>query len=464
MLAGDQEGTIGVCRRGLQVKLFSKAVFVLAGVTLALSLTTSAYAAPAGPVSTVPAAWTPHLQYNSPNTQIVRQLAQCGNTMYAVGQITTIKRYSVTATRFNAFSFNATTGAISSWAPNVNGVVNSIALSANCSTAYLGGKFTTVNGASAKNIASVDATTGALNSGFLNSAGGQVSALLTTGSHLLVGGYFTGAGGGPKAYMLSVNQTTGRDDNYVNLNISGNYQYKDDGGVSAKANPTRVYNLEVSPDGTRLLVMGDFTSVGGQGRRQVFMLDLGASSTTVDAWYSPEFDQNCATVEPFWLQAAAWSPDGSKIYIATTGYKPANGPGYRTSDPRAGLCDAAAAFSSASQSNLSHLWVNYTGCDSYFAVAADANDVYVAGHERWQDNPNGCDRQGPGAVSRPGLGGLDSTTGLSTSWNPTRARGLGADDAIVTTAGLWIASDNFDGSDTCGGVYGKSGICLLPYS
>ena len=128
--------------------------------------------------------------------------------------------------------------------------------------------------------------------------------------------------------------------------------------------------------------------------------------------------------------------------------------------------DAAAAVSSASQSNLSHLWVNYTGCDSYFAVAADANDVYVAGHERWQSNPNGCDFQGPGALARPGLGGLSSTNGATTSWNPTRARGLGADDAIVTTnpAGLWIASDNFDGSDTCGGVYGKAGICFLPYS
>jgi hypothetical protein len=34
---------------------------------------------------------------------------------------------------------------------------------------------------------------------------------------------------------------------------------------------------------------------------------------------------------------------------------------------------------------------------------------------------------------------------------------------LLTGAGLWIASDNFDGSDTCGGVSGHAGSCLLPY-
>jgi len=42
-------------------------------------------------------------------------------------------------------------------------------------------------------------------------------------------------------------------------------------------------------------------------------------------------------------------------------------------------------------------------------------------------------------------------------------RGLGADDMPVTTAGLWIASDNLDHAQYCGGV-SLSGLCLLPYS
>ena len=41
--------------------------------------------------------------------------------------------------------------------------------------------------------------------------------------------------------------------------------------------------------------------------------------------------------------------------------------------------------------------------------------------------------------------------------------GLGADDMLVTSAGLWIASDNSGGSQACGGVNGLAGLCLLPY-
>jgi hypothetical protein len=287
------------------------------------------------------------------------------------------------------------------------------------------------------------------------------------GNHLLAGGYFTGINNSARGYMASLNPTTGRDDGYVNLNISGNYVFKDASGAASSFNATRVWNFAMSPDKTRLLVMGDFTSVGGLGRRQIFMLNLGATSATVSPWYSTEFDQNCAAIEPFWLQDASWSPDGLKIYIATTGFKPATGTGFGTSQPRAGLCDAAAAFPST-PTNVSHQWVNYTGCDSLFSTAADANTVYIGGHERWANNPNGCDAAGRGAVAAPGMAGLSPTTGLL-SFNPTRGRGQGADDMLVTPAGLWIASDNLAGTQNCGVLstgatsYGHAGICFMPY-
>jgi hypothetical protein len=34
---------------------------------------------------------------------------------------------------------------------------------------------------------------------------------------------------------------------------------------------------------------------------------------------------------------------------------------------------------------------------------------------------------------------------------------------LMTSAGLWIASDRLDNSDTCGGVSRLAGICFLPY-
>jgi hypothetical protein len=33
---------------------------------------------------------------------------------------------------------------------------------------------------------------------------------------------------------------------------------------------------------------------------------------------------------------------------------------------------------------------------------------------------------------------------------------------LITRAGLWISSDNFEGSSKCGGVAGHAGICFLP--
>jgi len=96
--------------------------------------------------------------------------------------------------------------------------------------------------------------------------------------------------------------------------------------------------------------------------------------------------------------------------------------------------------------------------------------VYAGGTERGANNANGCNTPGTDALPAPGMGGFDPASGaLLTNTRGTkglysRARGLGADDMLVTSAGLWIASDNFVGSDKCGGVSGLAGICFLPYS
>ena len=189
------------------------------------------------------------------------------------------------------------------------------------------------------------------------------------------------------------------------------------------------------------------------------------------------YPYQCATVEPFYIQAAAWSPDDSTIYLGTTGYHPNGFPVGAT--PRTGLCDAAAAFPATinppalpggQPGYVLHDWVNYTGCDSIYSAAADASAAYFGGHERYSMNPNDCDALGPGGYNAPGMEGLSPSDG-SLYTDPTgtvgyysRDRGEGADDMLLTSAGLWIASDNQDGSQACGGVQNLSGICFLPYS
>jgi hypothetical protein len=434
---------------------------------------------PAGVVSATPATGTPHLKASADNpVQQIRQVVQCGGTMYAVGSFTEIVKGSTTYTRNNIVSFSATAPyTVTSWAPDVvgstgnggNNAINTIAfVNGNCADAYIGGDFSSVNGTSATNIAEISTTTGNVVSTFKHSANGKVETLLGAEGHLLAGGYFkTINGSSADPYFASLNPATGQDDGFVHLGISGNYSY-------APNNPTRVYNQALSHGGTLDLVMGDFTSVGGMARQQIFMLNLAASPASVTGWTSPEWDGSnpaypyqCATVEPFYIQAAAWSPDDSTIYIGTTGYHPN---GYPVGmSPRTGLCDAAAAFP-ATQTSVLHNWVNYTGCDSLYAAGADASAAYFAGHERFSMNSGDCDALGPGGYNAPGMEGLDPANGnlylntAGTAGYYSRGRGLGADDILNTTAGMWIASDNQSASQDCGGVTNLSGICFLPYA
>jgi hypothetical protein len=424
--------------------------------------------APTGPVTAIPAN-TPQLNANGAVEQ-VRQLVQCGGTMYAVGTFTSVKHNSTVTAVNNIFSFSATAPYnLTSWFPDVNGIVNSIAFNGtSCADAYIGGKFTAVDGTKVGNLAEISTTgTGTVVTTFGHTANGQVETLLGVDGHILAGGYYTTINGSSTAYMTSLDPATGKDDGFLNLGISGNYSF-------APNNPTRVYNQELSHGGTLDLVMGDFTTAGGLPRQQIFMLNLAASPVAVTAWTSPEWDGSkgelsktnptgypyeCATDEPFYIQAAAWSPDDSTVYIGTTGYHPNGFPTGAT--PRTGLCDAAAAFP-ATPASVLHTWTNYTGCDSLFAAAADASTAYFGGHERWSQNPSDCDAQGPGAIAAPGMEGLSPTTGLLT-FNPTRARGLGADDMLITSGGLWIASDNMNNGVQCAGKSGHAGICFLPY-
>jgi hypothetical protein len=434
------------------------------GIVGAAANGVAASAVASGPVSASPAAGTPRLVTNEA-TQQIRQIVQCGSTMYAVGTITEIAQGKPIYNRGGGFSFNAAAPyKVTAWNPQVNGTVDTIAFNgANCADAYIGGKFTSVDGTTVKNIAEVDTATGAVVPGFKANASAEVFTIVGWNGHLLTGGSFKSINGSAAdPYFTSLSPTTGRNDNYLALAISGNYVFTDDGHAASSSNPTKVYNQQLSHGGTRDLVEGDFTTIGGQPRRQIAMLDLGSSAATTDGWYATEFNANCETTLPFYARAASWSPDDSTVYVGTTGYKPATGPGFNTGSPRAGLCDAAVAFP-ATSSPVTHLWINYTGCDSLFSTAADASTAYFGGHERWINNPNGCDSAGPGAISASGMIGLSPANG-SPTLNPTRGRGLGADDMLVTSAGLWIANDNFDGANQCGGVTGHAGLCLLPYT
>ena len=451
--------------------LLSSAAALLAFAIQPAEAGTGGEQPPAGVVQATPPANLPHLPANTSQTQQIRQLVQCGGNMYAVGTFGAIRKGSTTYTRNNVFSFKATAPyTVTSWAPNVVGTygttsnpsntVNTIAfVNGNCANAYIGGHFSSVNGTAVRNIAEISTTTGNVVTTFTSNASGAVQTMVGTHARLLAGGNFTSINGDASdPYMVSLNPTTGKSDGFLHLNVSGNYQYP---GVHANA--THVYASQLSHGGRQVLVEGDFTSVGGQARQQAFVLNIGGTTGVVTGWNAPEFNTNCATVEPFYVQDGAWSPDDSTLYFGTTGFHPND----QSSPPWTGPCDAALAFPST-PSTVNALWTNYTGCDSLYSAAADSKAAYFGGHERWSMNPNDCDQQGADAYTAPGMEGLDPANGalyINTDGSAgyySRDRGLGADYMMTTSAGLWIASDNLGQSQYCGGV-STSGICFLPY-
>jgi hypothetical protein len=432
----------------------------------ALVVSAPGFAVPAlaqtGPVTAAPATGTPELVYGKTAPfEEVNVVKQCGANIYAGGEFTAITQNGTSYTRDNLFSFLATAPyTLTSWAPDVNGEVHTLAFDGgNCTNIYIGGDFTEIGGTAASDIASVNTTTGAVNTAFADDANGEVDAMAVSGSHLMTGGAFTSINGSSAdPYFASLNIDTGLNDGYISLHISGNYSYP---GVAE--NGTRVWDMQVSHAGARVMVEGDFTSVGGQSRQQVFQLWLSPNGAAVTAWSAPVLNTHCWVGEPFYAREVAWAPSDNEVYVATTGNHVYN---WDNQFPMPQPCDMALAFS-ANESAQSTTWANPTGCDSLLSVVADNYAVYFAGHERWTDNPDGCNDPGPGAVQDYGMQGLNPSTGallLNPSGQPlyTMARADGV-NMILTTGGLWIASTNRFGTNTCQGVPNLSGLCYLPY-
>jgi hypothetical protein len=446
-------------------------------VPKALNQAGRAASAATSPVSATPASGTPHLPKDTNPLNVIRQIVQCGSTMYAVGRFTTIIWNGTSYSRHNIFSFGATSPyRITSWNPDANNEVDSIALRRDCSHAYIGGDFTSVHGTAAGHLASVRTSNGTVVLAWRHNANKSVKTLLLTpNGHLLVGGQFTTINGATDhPYLASVDPSTGMVQPYLTLKISGHYHFCDSTGRCSANTRTRIYNQQLSHGGTLVLEEGVFTSVGGKARQQIFMLNLATDPATVTGWTSPEWDGSkgnlphgyayqCWYDTVFYIRSAAWSPNDSAIYLATTGFQPWN---WSVGSPRTGLCDVTAAFP-ATQTSVTHLWVNYTGCDSLYAVAADPSAVYVGGHPRWLNNPDGCNFAGPGAVPYRGMQALHTGSGAPLLDSSGQARyGMSeanADNMLVTAAGLWIGSTNRFGSDVCNQAPGHAGICFMPY-
>jgi hypothetical protein len=402
------------------------AVSALALATVPAVAAHAVQAAQSTLVSQVPVKTTPAV-----NDGAVRAIVQIGNTIFLGGTFSSVTSHGSTTavTRNDIVAFDATTGVISTtFLPTLDGPVDALVAAPDGQSIYVGGEFSSVNGVATKSLTRLNVSNGAVTTGFKTVAiNGNVLDLRLSNGRLFIGGNFTKVATHTQSVLATLNATTGAYDPFQSLAFSGTHH----GGS------TSLQKMDITPDGSKLVAIGNFTSVGGVSHDQVVMLNLTGASAALANWTTTLYTANCASAFNSYMRDLDISPDGAYMVISTTG-------AYGGS---ASPCDSTTRWEMNGTGTQSPTWMDNTGGDTTYAVAITGTAVYTGGHFRWENNSFAGDQAGPGAVARTGIAALDPANGLPLDWNPGRTRGVGVFDMLATSTGLWVGSDTnkFDG-------------------
>lgn len=419
--------TAGSPRRAVALALTG-----LLAATLAPSL-------PAGPAAAVQVAHDRVVSANPADITprvldgTISSIVTAGDTVIVAGTFTQVQTADglLTLPRTRVFSFNHRTGAIDTrFAPVVDGEVNALALAPDGTSVFLGGAFSRVNGTAARNLARVQLVDGGLVESFRTPAmDGQVFDLELARGRLYVAGEWHNIAGVYRPGLAALRPDTGALHPSLRVTIAG-----------ARRNAQLgVRKIDVSADGSRLVMIGSFAKVSGAVRHQLAVLDLTRWPAQVSKWATGRYEPYCIDIFGSYVRDIDISPDGRYFVVVSVG-----GAEY----PK--LCDAAARFElRTSGLQLQPTWVDYTGGDALLSVGVTGEAVYVGGHQRWFNNPYGVENAGAGTVARKGIAALDPLNGLPLSWNPGHDRGVGVRELVGTGEGLYVGSD----TNNTGGEY-----------
>jgi PKD repeat protein len=207
-------------------------------------------AAPVPPPPTVTADVLPSWQING----VVWSQAIVGDTVYVAGSFTRARPPGVAAggageiVANNVFAYSLSTGnRVASFNPSLNAQAMVVRASPDGSRVYVGGDFTTVNGVARGHIAAFDTATNALVGSFTPNVGGQVRGLGVTNSTVYVGGNFTTANGQARARLAAFAVANGAMRSWAPT-AEGGY----------------VWSMTMSPDQSKVIPGGSFTTLNGQ--------------------------------------------------------------------------------------------------------------------------------------------------------------------------------------------------------
>lgn len=266
-------------------------------------------------------------------------------------------------------AIDATTGRLTDWNPGTDGEVFALAMSADGSRLYVGGDFARVGTVERRRMAAVDPVTGAVERQWTAGTNRTVRALALRGNRLYLGGSFTTVKGLARERLAVVDADTGEPE--------ANW---------TPAADSHVRTLELSPDGDRVYIGGDFSLVSGQSRQHLAALD--AASGDVAAW-RPDLN--------FVIHDLAVTD--TRVYVGGEG-----------------VGGSAVAFDATSGDTL---W-SLRGDGDVQAVATRGDKVYLGGHFHEL-----------AGQTRERLAAVDAATGaLDPRWTPVIPRS-GQDDMGV---------------------------------
>ena len=381
-------------------------------------------------VSAVPGTNSPHVIDGR-----VYAITQVGGTMLAGGGFAQVQPVNRSATYDlpNVVAFDAATGAVNTaFTPQLDGQVETLLPGPTPGTVYVGGAFNTSRGVKAKGLVLLNVADGSRVAGFPSiPMDGTVQSVKRVGSRLFVGGTFTVIGGQQRGGIASLNASTGVVDSFVTSAVQTNHSWTPTNGWRKAA--VGVFRLDITPDGSKMVAIGNFKTVDGLPRDQLVMWDLSGSTAVVRAdWRARGYEPLCSRSYDSYVRDVDISPDGSYFVVVSTGAPVANT-----------YCDTAVRYEvGGTGDDVRPTWVAFTGGDTLLSVTITGPAVYVGGHQRWLNNPNGADRAGGGAIPRPGIAALEPLNGMPLSWNPGRnPRGAGAYALYSSATGLWVGSD-----------------------
>ncbi len=352
----------------------------------------------------------------------VDALAAIGDVTYAGGSFARVEQGGTGAQRANLMAFDRETGELSDqFAPAITGgQVWALAADPETASVYVGGRFTKVDGVARAALVKLDATTGAVDTGFWpRFRGGQVNdlELVDVGgvAHLVVVG-----SAGEK--VMSLDPATGLSDGWITSSVTeqlpGSW-----GKVSG-------YSAAVDPSSTHLAVTGNFLRVDGQPRSKFFMLDLSAETTSLSPWYYPGFAKPCASEHP----AQDRLPAGCRLLtrrrcvtVTATGQIPETKADVwhhalgDANPPDTTVCDGVGRFSLADPSKPQ--WINYTGGDSVWSVSDTGAAVYVPATSSGWTTPTGTPASGSATRRRDSRPSVAVRSAPSTRRRGSRSRG-----------------------------------------